>query len=282
MQVNKNKQPQEKIMTTENIILAFALTLIAGLSTGIGGLIAFFTKRDNVHFLTTALGFSAGVMLFVSFVDIFPESLEGFKSCYGEGAMLATCLAFFGGMGLIALIDFLIPEGENPHEMNYTEQIAKEHNMPNEKKFHRMGIMLALSIAIHNFPEGLATFAVSLSDISIALPIVIAIALHNIPEGVAVAVPIHQATGSRWKALLFSILSGLSEPLGALVGFLILMPFWNATIEAAILGITAGIMVYISIDELLPTSERYGHHHLSIIGVVAGMALMAISLIFIG
>ncbi len=269
-------------MTTESIIFAFALTLIAGLSTGLGGLIAFFTKRDNVHFLTIALGFSAGVMLFVSFIDIFPAALEGFKTYYGENAMLATCLAFFGGMGLIALIDFLIPEGENPHEMNYTEQIAKEHNMPNEKKFHRMGIMLALSIAIHNFPEGLATFAVSLSDISVALPIVIAIALHNIPEGVAVAVPIHQATGNRWKALLYSILSGLSEPLGALAGFLILMPFWNPTIEAAVLGITAGIMVYISLDELLPTSERYGHHHLSIIGVVAGMALMAISLIFIG
>lgn len=141
-------------MTTESILLAFILTLIAGLSTGLGGLIAFFSKRDNVHFLTTALGFSAGVMLFVSFVDIFPEALEGFTTCYGEKAMLATCLTFFGGMGLIALIDFLIPEGENPHEMNYTEQIAKEHNMPNEKKFHRMGIMLALSIAIHNFPSG--------------------------------------------------------------------------------------------------------------------------------
>jgi ZIP family zinc transporter len=269
-------------MTTESILLAFILTLIAGLSTGLGGLIAFFSKRDNVHFLTTALGFSAGVMLFVSFVDIFPEALEGFTTCYGEKAMLATCLAFFGGMGLIALIDFLIPEGENPHEMNYTEQIAKEHNMPNEKKFHRMGIMLTLSIAIHNFPEGLATFAMSLSDISVALPIVIAIALHNIPEGVAVAVPIHQATGSRWKALLYSILSGLSEPLGALVGFLILMPFWNTTIESAVLGITAGIMVYISIDELLPTSERYGHHHLSIIGVVTGMIFMALSLIIIG
>ena len=266
-------------MTTENIILAFALTLIAGLSTGLGGLIAFFTKRDNVHFLTVALGFSAGVMLFVSFVDIFPEALKGFESRYEENGMLATCLAFFGGMGLIALIDFLIPEGENPHEMNYTEQIAKDHDMHDKKKFHRMGIMLALSISIHNFPEGLATFAVSLSDINVAIPIVLAIALHNIPEGIAVAVPIHQATGNRWKALLYSILSGLSEPLGALVGFLILMPFWNETIEASVLGITAGIMVYISLDELLPTSERYGHHHLSIIGVVAGMMLMAITMI---
>ena len=196
--------------------------------------------------------------------------------------MLATCLAFFGGMALIALIDFLIPEGENPHEMNYVEQVGPNHEMRDTRKFHRMGIMLALSIAIHNFPEGLATFAVSLSNISVALPIVIAIALHNIPEGIAVAVPIYQATGSRWKALLYSLLSGLSEPLGALVGFLILMPFWNTTIESAVLSITAGIMVYISIDELLPTSERYGHHHLSIIGVVAGMALMALSLIIIG
>ena len=132
------------------------------------------------------------------------------------------------------------------------------------------------------FAEGMAAGVSVSSDSASSWAVTLGIALHNIPEGVAVAVPIHQATGSRWKALLFSILSGLSEPLGALVGFLILMPFWNATIEAAILGITAGIMVYISIDELLPTSERYGHHHLSIIGVVAGMALMAISLIFIG
>jgi ZIP family zinc transporter len=269
-------------MTTENIILAFLLTLVAGLSTGIGGLIAFFSKRDNVHFLTLSLGFSAGVMLFVSFVDIFPAALEGFTLHYTNNAMLATCIAFFAGMALIALIDFLIPEGENPHEMNFTEQVSTEHNINDTRKFHRMGIMLALSIAIHNFPEGLATFAVSLNDISMALPIVLAIALHNIPEGIAVAVPIYQATGSRWKALLHSLLSGLSEPLGALAGFLILMPFWNSTIEAAILGITAGIMVYISLDELLPTSERYGHHHLSILGVIAGMALMAISLIIIG
>ncbi len=266
-------------MSTENILLAFILTLIAGLSTSIGGLIAFFTKRDNVHFLTITLGFSAGVMLFVSFIDIFPEALKGFELQYGKNAMLTTCLTFFGGMGLIALIDFLIPEGENLHEMNYTEQIAKEHKTHDTKKFHRLGIMLALSIAIHNFPEGLATFAVSLNNLEIALPIVIAIALHNIPEGVAVAVPIYQATGSKTKALFYSMLSGLSEPLGALVGFLILMPFWNPTIEATILSITAGIMVYISIDELLPTSERYGHHHLSIIGVIAGMVLMALSLI---
>ena len=269
-------------MTTENIILAFLLTLIAGLSTGIGGLIAFFTKRDNVHFLTLSLGFSAGVMLFVSFVDIFPTALEGFSTRYTNNAMLATCLAFFSGMALIALIDFLIPEGENPHEMNYAEHLSPEHNIHDTRKFHRIGIMLALSIAIHNFPEGLATFAVSLNDINMALPIVLAIALHNIPEGVAVAVPIYQATGSRWKALLHSLLSGLSEPLGALIGFLILLPFWNTTIESAILGITAGIMIYISLDELLPTSERYGHHHLSIIGVVAGMAFMALSLIILG
>lgn len=268
-------------MTIENIILAFLLTLAAGLSTGIGGLISLFTKRDNVHFLTISLGFSAGVMLFVSFVDIFPEALAGFTNQYPNNAMLATCIAFFAGMGLIALIDFLIPEGENPHEMNYSELLSAEHKIQDTKKFHRMGIMLMISIAIHNFPEGLATFAISLNELKNALPIVIAIALHNIPEGVAVAVPIYQATGSRIKALSYSLLSGLSEPLGALIGFLLLLPFWNATIEAIILAITAGIMVYISIDELLPTSERYGHHHLSIIGVVTGMMLMALSLIIL-
>lgn len=178
-------------------------------------------------------------------------------------------------MALIAIIDFLIPEKDNPHEIHEISDAPSAH------RFHKMGILLALSIAIHNFPEGLATFAVSLKGVEVAIPMVLAIALHNIPEGTTIAVPIYQATGSKKKALLYATISGLAEPLGAVVGFLILLPFWNDTIEATLLAITAGIMVYISLDELLPTSERYGHHHISILGVVLGMAIMAISLIML-
>lgn len=260
-------------MNTQSILLAFGLTILAGLSTGIGGVVAFFSKRDNVKFLTLSLGFSAGVMLFVSFADIFPSARNLFEVAVGSKSLLATTIAFFGGMAMIAVIDFLIPESDNPHE------IHELHPVHINKKMKRMGIMLTLSIAIHNFPEGLATFAVSLNGIDVALPMVIAIALHNIPEGMTIAIPIYQATGNRKKAMIYALLSGLAEPFGALIGFLILLPFWNATIEASLLAVTAGIMVYISLDELLPTSEKYGHHHLSIIGVVAGMILMATSLI---
>lgn len=267
------------LMDTYTILIAFGLTLIAGLSTGIGSLIAFFTDKTNTTFLTVALGFSAGVMLFVSFVDIFPTTVSSFGTSFGDNAMLAATVTFFAGMGLIALIDFLIPEEDNPHEAAMVEDIGKPF-MP-EKKFRRMGLFVALSIAIHNFPEGLATFAVSLQGIEFALPIVIAIALHNIPEGIAVSVPIYHATGDRRKAFRLSLLSGLAEPLGALAGYFILMPFWNSTIEGALMGITAGIMVYISLDELLPTSEKYGKHHYSIIGLVLGMMVMAASIILL-
>lgn len=262
-------------METAQILTALGLTLIAGLSTGIGGTITFLTKHDNIKFLTITLGFSAGVMLFVSFVDIFPTATELFSERFPGNALLATVIAFFCGMALIAIIDFLIPEKDNPHEIHELK------DNPSQNKFHKMGILLALSIAIHNFPEGLATFAVSLKGIDVALPMVLAIALHNIPEGTTIAIPIYQASGSRKKALLYAFLSGLAEPLGALVGFLILLPFWNSTIEASLLALTAGIMVYISMDELLPTSERYGQHHLSILGVVLGMAIMALSLILL-
>jgi ZIP family zinc transporter len=266
-------------MDTNTVLLAFGLTLIAGLSTGIGSFIAFFAKKTNTSFLTIALGFSAGVMLFVSFVDIFPNTINAFEKTFGDHAMLAATIAFFAGMGIIALIDFLIPEAENPHEAASVEDMDKR--LPKNTNFKRLGIFVALSIAIHNFPEGLATFATSLQGIELALPIVVAIALHNIPEGIAVSVPIYQATGKKTKAFWFSLLSGLAEPIGALVGYFILMPFWNETIEGALMGITAGIMVYISLDELLPTSERYGKHHYSIAGLVCGMVFMAVSIIIL-
>ncbi|HPW90014.1 MAG TPA: zinc transporter ZupT [Paludibacteraceae bacterium] len=294
-------------LDTQTILIAFGLTLIAGLSTGIGSLIAFCAKKTNQTFLTVSLGFSAGVMLFVSFVDIFPAAEEAFAKTLGDNALLGTMLAFFGGMFLIAIIDLLIPEQDNPHEAVSVEDMNKlplwkkmthrkhvhchhdshhrehchHHHADDSKKLRRVGILVAFSIAIHNFPEGLATFAVGLQGVKVALPIVIAIALHNIPEGIAVAVPIYQATGKKRKAFWLSLLSGLSEPLGALIGYFILLPFWSPTVEGALMALTAGIMVYISLDELLPTAERYGKHHYAIIGVVAGMMFMAFSILML-
>ena len=262
-------------LSWDNVLLAFALTLFAGLSTGIGSAIAFLTKKTNKKFLSLSLGFSAGVMIYVSFVEIFPTAQEALRENYSEKiADVIVAISFFAGMGLIAIIDKLIPSYENPHEVKSVECME-------DKKLMRMGIFSALAIGIHNFPEGLATFIAGLSNPEIAYPIAFAIAIHNIPEGIAVSVPIFFATGSRKKAFKLSFLSGLSEPLGAIIGFFLIYTFIgiNSVILGVLFALVAGIMVFISLDELLPTAKEYGAHHLSIYGLVAGMALMAFSLL---
>lgn len=265
--------------STEHILLAFGLTLMAGLSTGIGSAIALLAKKTNKKFLSLSLGFSAGVMIYVSFVEIFPQGETALSESFSpKVASLITILSFFGGIALIAIIDKLIPSYENPHELKSVESMNKKGH---DKKLMRMGLFSALAIAIHNFPEGLATFISGLSNPEIAYPITFAIALHNIPEGIAVSVPIFFATGSRKKAFIYSFLSGLSEPVGALIGFILIYTVIgiNATVLGVLFGIVSGIMVFISLDELLPTAKEYGAHHLSIYGLVAGMAVMAFSLL---
>lgn len=261
-------------METSSILLAFVLTMIAGLSTGVGSLIAFFAKRTNTKFLSAALGFSAGVMVYISFMELMPEAL-GMLGQQMSPRMAHICMlaAFFAGTSFIALIDFLIPEDENPHEIHRVEELS------DTRRLQRTGVLMALAIGIHNFPEGLATFASALGNLDIAIPIVVAIAIHNIPEGIAVSVPIYQATGSREKAFWYSLSSGLAEPVGALIGFLFLLPFWTPLIHALLLAFVSGIMVFISFDELLPGAEKYGHHHYGIGGVITGMAVMAFSLL---
>ncbi len=259
---------------------AFLLTLLAGLSTGIGSALAFFTKQTNTRFLSVSLGFSAGVMLYVSFVEIFSKAQESLVAYLnGSWGVLITVAAFFCGIALIALIDNLIPSHENVHEMHDVEELADKEARQGFNKLYRVGIFTALAITIHNFPEGMATFFSALKSISLGIPIAIAIAIHNIPEGIAVSIPIFYATGSRRKAFWFSFFSGLAEPLGALVGYLILMRFFNDLIFGILFAAVAGIMVYIAIDELLPSAEKYGEHHFAIGGVIAGMAVMAVSLL---
>ncbi len=259
----------------QNILIAFGLTLIAGLSTGIGSFIALLAKRTNTKFLCVSLGFSAGVMLYVSFMEMLPVAKDGLLTHFGDKiGTLYLLLAFFGGIGMIALIDFLIPVANNPHEVHSVEEMHRR----GRNSLHRTGLVVALSIAIHNFPEGIATFTSALGSLEIAIPITIAIAIHNIPEGIAVSVPIYHATGSKRKAFWFSFISGLAEPLGALLAYLFLMPFWSPVINGIILAAVSGIMVYISLDELLPTAEKFGEHHISIIGLVSGMVVMALSL----
>jgi len=270
-----------------DVLVAFGLTLFAGLATGIGGAVALFTKKTSDRLLALSLGFSAGVMIYVSFVDIYYKAQEFLRAYFGRpGGYVAAVVAFFGGIAFAAVIDRLIPPPHNVHEVRraadarYCEPAASPEPPGRGPKLYRLGIVAALAIAIHNFPEGLATFTVSFKDLSLGIPIAIAIGLHNIPEGIAVAVPIYCATGNRRKAFLYSLLSGLAEPLAAVVGFLVLMPFLNNAVYGVLFAGVAGIMVFISLDELLPAAREYGEHHLSIYGLVAGMAVMALGLAF--
>lgn len=271
-----------------NFWLALGLTTFAGLSTGIGSAIAFFAKRTNYRFLSIATGFSAGVMLYVSFVEILPKAAESLGVSNGASAGdWWAAVAFFAGIVLILLIDQAIPSAENPHEVRPGGQIEAVHEGASPQvvlhttpaKLHRMGLFTAVAIAIHNFPEGLATFLATLEDPALGIAIAVAIALHNIPEGISVSVPIYFATGNRRRAFVYSLLSGLAEPVGALLGYLALRAFLGPGMMGALFGGVAGIMVYISLDELLPTSRAYGKGHDSLYGLLSGMVVMALSLL---
>lgn len=276
---------------------ALGLTTLAGLATGIGSIVAFTAKRTNCRFLSIATGFSVGVMLYVSFVEIFFKGQDALVAHYGEplGYWVNTG-SFFGGMLLIGLIDNLIPQEANPHEVpDVSETLVLREDVPLPENgspapgsrngpLMRMGLFTALAIGIHNFPEGLATFLSALQEPGLGLVIAAAIALHNIPEGISVAVPIYYATGDRKKAFLCSLTSGLAEPVGAVAAYLGILLFSGGTaVPAHFMGIlfggVAGIMVYISLDELLPTSRAYGKGHDSLFGLAGGMAVMALSLL---
>ncbi|MEZ4601659.1 MAG: zinc transporter ZupT [Syntrophotaleaceae bacterium] len=297
----------------QEVWFALGVTLFAGMATGIGSIIAFVAKRQNFRFLSIATGFSAGVMLYVSFVEIFPKGADALIGSYGDyWGHWINVASFFGGILLIGLVDALIPAAENPHEIPSEAETAPLRNprAPHpdfsdvssvyEKSeivgFHdhsarghklmRMGLFTALAIGIHNFPEGLATFLATLEDPSVGVAIAVAIALHNIPEGISVSVPIYYATGKRRKAFFFSFLSGLAEPVGALFAYVILGFFLGgepgeipSQVMGFLFGGVAGIMVYISLDELLPTSRAYGKGHDSLLGLLGGMVVMAMSLL---
>lgn len=270
-----------------NLISAILLTLGAGLATGLGGVIIMFTKKFSTKKLTAALGFSAGVMIFISLTELFFEAKESLESLYGDKqGMFLTLVAFFAGMGLIALIDYLVPASENPHEVSpLAKEVAKceSINKPNNNilpdKLYRVGMLSTIVIAVHNFPEGIATFASAMESPALGASIAFAIALHNIPEGISIALPIYYSTKKRGKAILYATLSGLAEPIGGLVGYFLLSNILNDSFLGIILAAVAGIMVYISLDELLPTAESYGHHHISIWGVVIGMIFIGFGLL---
>ena len=263
-----------------NVVFAFILTLLAGLATGIGSAISIISKKTNTKVLSLALGFSAGVMIYVSMMEILSKSFDVLYHEYGKSGGWFALISFFGGIALTGIIDIIVPSAENPHEIKRVETMPLPATN-REQQLMRLGLLSALAIGIHNFPEGMATFVAALHDTKVGIPIAIAIALHNIPEGIAVAVPIFHATKSRRKAFVYSFISGLAEPVGALIGFLILLPYMSDTIFGIIFGCIAGIMVFISVDELLPSAIKYGEHHYSILGFISGMFIMSVSLILL-
>jgi len=263
-----------------NILYAFLLTFLAGISTGIGGILAFFIKKDNILALSLGLGFSAGVMIYISFTELLQESKHYLIDSFGNntGEWLSIGL-FFTGIVIAALIDKLLPDDINHRifdvsDSEYDERLSK-------CRLCRTGLFMAIVIAIHNFPEGLATFMTGLTNITLGISIAIAIAIHNIPEGISVALPIYHSTKSKRKAFAFTFLSGMAEPIGAIVGYFFLRSVLNDFTFGVLLAAVAGIMIYISFDELLPMAREYGNGHVEILGVVLGMLVMAISLILL-
>lgn len=256
-----------------NVFFALMLTIFAGLATGIGSIIAVFAKTTNTKFLAGSLGFSAGVMLYVSMIEIFQKSRTYLSAAAGDkmGYYLAVA-SFFAGILFIGLIDYFVPSAEGDIG-NLSDKDSRSVALK------RMGFMTALAIGIHNFPEGLATFTSALKDPHLGIAIAVAIAIHNIPEGIATSVPIYYSSKSRKKAFLVSFFSGITEPLGAIIGFLILRPFFNDTMFGILFGAIAGIMVFISIEELLPMAREYEKSKVTIIGTVLGMAIIALSLL---
>ncbi len=269
-------------MENSDWILPLALSLFAGLSTGLGGLFVLLFRTTNKKFLSVSLGFSAGIMVFISFMEILPDAKVHLVAGMGEKAGgWATLLAFFMGILLIAAIDKLIPAYENPHEIHNIEEADKCEVTLSPHKLMKTSFLIAIAITIHNFPEGMVTFISGMSELKLGIAIAVAVAIHNIPEGITVAIPVYCATGSRKKAFFYSLLSGAAEPLGAIFTFIFLSSYINETVLGLLFAGTAGIMIYISFDELLPTARKYGEHHLTIYGLLSGMLVMGVSLLLL-
>ena len=271
-----------------DITFAFMLTIIAGLATGIGGIIVIFSKLGNKKFLAICLSFSAGVMLYIAFGEILLEALEVLSDEFGdERGLLIGTVAFFAGITIMALIDKFFPHDDHDENAldlmeSYPEQVKVEILKNKEsKRLKQTGVMSTIAIAIHNFPEGMITFIAALYDPALGIAIAIAIIIHNIPEGIAMAAPIYHATGSKAKALLVSIGAGLTEPIGALIAWLFIRNIFDDIegIFGISFAVVGGIMVFVAIHTLLPAAQKYGKHHVVMKWLFLGMAVMALSLV---
>ncbi len=264
-----------------NIGLAFSLTMLAGLTTAIGGAIAFVTKKDNLKTLSVGLGFSAGVMIFVSLVDIIPNSEALLKVNFPNLYQWLVFGGFILGIVVSVLIDYFLPDHVDTEELLHPDA-PEEDNHFKHYKLKRAGMLTAIAICVHNFPEGMATFLTTTQNITLGLSVALAIAIHNIPEGIAVALPIYHVTGKKRYAMLYAALSGITEPIGALVGMFVFGLFVPQILVGFLMAAVGGIMTYISFDTLLPLAKEYGNWHLSIVGIMSGILFIWLSLILLG
>lgn len=279
-------------MEFSNVFLSFALTLAVGASMGLGACLSFFVKGENKRFLTLSLSFSAGIMIYVSFMAILPEGMEAIEAHLGERGHLLGLLGFFAGMIITALVEGLVHRmGGHDHGHDHGHSHAHSHGSNpayghdssiHKEHINKLGLVSAIAIALHNFPEGLALFTAGLKDISMALPIAAAILMHNIPLSIAIAIPLYYSTKSKAKAFFYTLLVGLFQPLGALAGYMLLSNHLNDFVFGILFTIVAGIMVFVSLDELLPMAHKHDDHHLAIYGAIVGMLIMALSMVFFG
>ncbi len=264
----------------QNFVPAMLITLFAGLSTAIGGGIAFVVKKDNLKALSVGLGFSAGVMVFVSFMDMLPEADKLLSMNFPHNHDWLTFAGFIIGIIVAILIDYFLPDHIDTEEVLNPDDPS--HYDKKITKIKRAGLFTAIAICVHNFPEGMATFFTTTQNITLGLSVGIAIAIHNIPEGIAVALPMYHVTGKKRYAMLYAALSGITEPIGALVGMFIFGLFLPQILVGVLMAAVAGIMIYISFDTLLPLAKEYGDWHQSIVGILSGILVIWVSLILIG
>lgn len=268
------------MLIQSNFGMAFSLTLLAGLATAIGGAVAFVTKKDNLKALSVGLGFSAGVMIFISLVDIIPGAENLLKAHFPSACRWLVFGGFILGIAISMLIDYFIPDHVDTDELlNPDDPEAAKHS---HSKLKRAGIVTTIAICIHNFPEGMATFLTTTQNLTLGFSVAFAIAIHNIPEGISVALPIYHVTGKKRYAMLYAALSGITEPVGALVGMFIFGLFVPNFFVGFLMATVAGIMTYISFDTLLPLAKEYGSWHLSIIGIISGIIFIWFGLILLG
>lgn len=258
-----------------HVLIALTVTIIASLATVVGGALVLFFKQPSPRLLSFGLAFAGGAMVYVSLTEILNKSVASFSSAFNPklGFSFGT-FSFLLGIILVLLLDRLVP---NPHETIEPSKLSTQSS----SSLYRTGLLTLFAITAHNFPEGMATFFATLENPTIGLPLAVAIAIHNIPEGIAIALPVYIVTENKALALAASFVSGLAEPIGALIGYLILAPYLNSIVYGLVFGIIGGVMVYLALDELLPAAKRYSKGHETVYGLVTGMSILAISLVLL-